>query len=113
MADRPLTITDWDGLVGIVGHRVDPWQGHFMSSVARLMLINSSLSSLAIYTMGIFLLAHGTHAGFDKHLARFFWEGISDKRKYLWVNWLEVCRPKDQWGLGIINSRFLNLALND
>jgi hypothetical protein len=25
MADRPLTIADWDGLVGIVGHRVDPW----------------------------------------------------------------------------------------
>jgi hypothetical protein len=63
MADRPLTIADWDGLVGIVGHRVDPWQGSFMSSVARLTLINSSLSSLSIYAMGIFLLAHGTHRG--------------------------------------------------
>jgi hypothetical protein len=30
--------------------------------------------------MGLFLLADGTHAGFDKHLARFFWEGIGDKK---------------------------------
>jgi hypothetical protein len=61
--------------------------------------------------MGLFLLADGTHAGFDRHLARFFWEGIGDKRKFHWVNWPEVCRPKDQGGLGIINTRLLNIAL--
>jgi hypothetical protein len=53
----------------------------------------------------------GTHACFDKYLARFFWEGVSDKRSYHWVNWLEVCRPKDQGGLGIINSHYFNAAL--
>jgi hypothetical protein len=49
--------------------------------------------------------------GFDKHLARFFWEGIGDKRKIYWVNWPEVCRPKYQEGLGVMKSRFLNIAL--
>jgi hypothetical protein len=61
--------------------------------------------------MGLFLLAEGTHAGFDKHLARFFWEGIGDKKKFHWVNWPAVCRLKDQGGLGVINSRFMNIAL--
>jgi hypothetical protein len=61
--------------------------------------------------MELFLLADGTHAGFDRHLARFFWEGIGDKRKFHWVNWPEVCQPKDQGGLGIINTRLLNIAL--
>jgi hypothetical protein len=111
MVDRALTMADWEGLVGSVGHRVDPWQGRFMSSAARLTLINSSLSSLTIFSMGLFLLADGTHAGFDRHLARFFWEGIGDKRKFHWVNWPEVCQPKDQGGLGIINTRLLNIAL--
>jgi hypothetical protein len=32
--------------------------------------------------MGLFLLAEGTHAGFDEHLARYFWEGLGDKQKY-------------------------------
>jgi hypothetical protein len=94
-----------------MGHRFDPWQGWFMSSAARLTLMKSSLSSLEIYTMCLFWLANGTHAGFDKHLERFIWESISDKKKYHWVNWPEVCRPKDQGGLGIINTRFLNFAL--
>jgi mannosylglycoprotein endo-beta-mannosidase len=111
IADRQLSISDWEGLVGKVGHRVDPWQGRFMSSAARLTLINSSLSSLTLYAMGLFLLADGIHASFDKILARFFWEGISDKRSYHWVNCPEVCRPKDQGGLGIINSRLFNAAL--
>jgi hypothetical protein len=53
--------------------------------------------------MGLFLLVDGTHAGFDKHICRFFWEGTRDKRKYHWVNWTEVCKPKDQGGLGIMN----------
>jgi hypothetical protein len=60
MADRPLSMIEWEGLVGKVGHRVDPWQGRFMSSAARLTLINSSLSSLTMYAMGLFLLADGT-----------------------------------------------------
>jgi hypothetical protein len=74
IADRQLSISDWKGLVSKVGHRVDPWQGRFMSSAARLTLINSSLSSLTLYAMGLFLLADGIHASFDKILARFFWE---------------------------------------
>jgi hypothetical protein len=64
-----------------------------------------------MYAMGLFLLADGIHASFDKILARFFWEGVSDKRSYHWVNWPEVCQPKDQGGLGTIKSRYFNAAL--
>jgi hypothetical protein len=61
--------------------------------------------------MSLFLLADGTHAGFDKHIARFFWEGVGDKRKYYWVNWAEVCKPKDQGGLGVMNTKLMNISL--
>jgi hypothetical protein len=27
MADRSFTMAEWEGLVGTVGHRVEPWQG--------------------------------------------------------------------------------------
>jgi hypothetical protein len=29
MADKKLTMADWEPPVEVVGHRVDPWQGRF------------------------------------------------------------------------------------
>ena len=107
---RP-TIEDWDPLCGKVRGRVCPWRGKFLSKAARLILTNSSLSSLPMFAMGLFLLAEGVHAKFDTPRAKFFWEGTSPNRKYHMVKWALVCRPKALGGLGITNSRLLNIAL--
>ena len=61
--------------------------------------------------MGLFLLAPGTHEGFDHHRARFFWEGQGNKRKYHMVNWQDICKPKDLGGLGVINTKLMKTAL--
>ena len=82
-----------------------------MSSGARLILTNTSLSSLPMFAMGLFLLADGVHSKFDTPRSRFFWEGAGPKRKYHMVKWQAVCRPKTQGGLGIINSKLMNIAL--
>jgi hypothetical protein len=72
MSDKKLTIADMEPLVAAVAKRAAPWQGRFMSSVARLTLVNACLSNMPLHTLGLFLLADGTHAGFDKHKNRFF-----------------------------------------
>jgi hypothetical protein len=95
MSDKNLTIADMEQIVATVGKRDDPWKGRYMSSAARLTLTDACLSSLTLHTMGLFLLADGTHAGFDKHRCRFFWEGTRDKHKFHWVNWPKVFLPKD------------------
>jgi mannosylglycoprotein endo-beta-mannosidase len=66
---------------------------------------------MPLHTLGLFLLADGTHAGFDKHRNRFFWEGQGNKKKYHMVKWEDICQPKCQGGLGAINSKFMNIAL--
>ena len=80
---------------------MDHWHGRFMSSVAGLTITKSFLSSLHIFTMGLFLLADIAHDGFDKHFSRFFLE---------W-SWPEACHPKYQGGMCVTNSRFLGIAL--
>jgi hypothetical protein len=32
-----------------------------------------------MFAMGLFLLQDGVHAKFDKHIAKFFWEGTGTK----------------------------------
>jgi mannosylglycoprotein endo-beta-mannosidase len=111
MLDKKLTIADMEPLVATVGKRAAPWQGRFMSSAARLILINTCLSNLPTHNMGLFLFADGVHAGFDKHRSKFFWEGQGAKKKYHLVKWAEVCKPKDQGGLGVLNTKEMNKTL--
>jgi hypothetical protein len=111
MSDHKLSIADNEPLVAVVGKRAAPWQGRFMSSAARLTLIDACLSNLPMHTMGLFLLADGTHAGFDKHRNRFFWEGQGTKKKYHLVKWQEICQPKGQGGLGVTDTKLMNIAL--
>jgi hypothetical protein len=55
--------------------------GKFMSSAARLILINACLSNLPIHAIGVCLLGAGVHQVFDKHGSRFFWEATGPKKK--------------------------------
>jgi hypothetical protein len=54
MSDHKLTMADVEPLVASVGKRAAPWQGRFMSSTARLTLIDACLSNLPLHTMGLF-----------------------------------------------------------
>ena len=78
---------------------------------ARLILTNTSLSSLPMLTMGMFLLADGAHTKLDTPRSKFFWEGTGSKKKYHLVKWVVLCRPKKYGGLGIKNSKLMNVAL--
>jgi hypothetical protein len=77
----------------------------------RLILSNSCLASLPRFAMGLFLLQDGIHANFHSHRARFYWEGTGPKRRYHLVSWSAVCRSKECGGLGLLNSKKMNIAL--
>jgi hypothetical protein len=56
--------------------RLQPWKGKRLTSGGRLILTNTSLSSIPIYTMSMFLLHEGVHAQMDTVRTRFFWKGV-------------------------------------
>jgi hypothetical protein len=64
-----------------------------------------------LFAMGLYLLHDTTHAAMDKHRSRFFWEGVGAKRKYHMVDWATVCKPRAFGGLGILNTKSMNIAL--
>lgn len=64
-----------------------------------------------MFAMSLYLLYDGTHATMDKVRCRFFWEGVGDTRKFHMVNWATVCKPKELGGLGILNTKLMNIAL--
>ena len=111
ISDRKLTIEQWNFLVNKLADKVEVWMGRLLSSGGRLILSNACLDALPTFAMGLFLLQDGVHAKFDSIRARFFWEGSGPSRKYHWLNWPAVCRLKDCGGLGLTNTKNMNIAL--
>jgi hypothetical protein len=62
--------------------RLGTWQCDYLSSGGKTILIDSSLSSIPMYTMGVYELYEGNYKMLDSIRARFFWQGTGKKRKY-------------------------------
>jgi hypothetical protein len=43
--------------------------------------------------------------------SKFFWQGAKEEHKYHMAKWEKVSRPKDQGGLGVINTEIMNKSL--
>ena len=64
-----------------------------------------------MYTMRFYRLSEDVHSRMDSIRARFFWRCASDNFKYHMVKWKAVCRPKDYGGLGVLDTRTMNICL--
>ena len=61
--------------------------------------------------MGFYLLPKTTHKNLDRIRGNFFWQGASDDFKYHMAKMDTICRPKNQGGLGMINTKHMNDSL--
>jgi hypothetical protein len=84
-----------------VEKRIETWKCNQLSYGGRSILINTSLSSIPMYTMGFYWLHEGTQKRLDSARGRFFWEGVGNKKKYHMVKWEALATPKDFGGLGL------------
>jgi hypothetical protein len=111
ISDRGLSAGDWQPLTTKVEKRAEPWMGKFMSSAARLTLINACLSSLPMHAMGVCLLGKGIHQQFNRHRSHFYWSSNGSHNKYHWVRWSAMCKPKILGDLGILDTNLMNTCL--
>jgi hypothetical protein len=93
-----------------VEKRLPAWQRRYLSSGGKSILIESSLSSLLVYTMGIYLLPEEVHHMIDFARAYFYWNSRLKKRCHM-VNWEELAKPRDHGGLGFTDIRLMNVCL--
>uniref|UniRef100_A0A452Y7P6 Reverse transcriptase domain-containing protein n=1 Tax=Aegilops tauschii subsp. strangulata TaxID=200361 RepID=A0A452Y7P6_AEGTS len=79
ISDSRLTVAELRPTVGKLQHRIEPWQGRWLSKAARTVLINSSLSSLLLFIMSFYSLPETLHHEIATVQGRFFWAGEGDK----------------------------------
>ena len=111
ISDSRLSAADLRPAISKLQSRCEPWQGRWLSKAARTILINSSLSSLLLFLMSFYSLHESLHKEIAKIQSRFYWAGEHDKQKYHMVSWPDICKPREQGGLGIMCSKRMNIAL--
>ncbi|GKV34395.1 hypothetical protein SLEP1_g42770 [Rubroshorea leprosula] len=101
----------WQPMVQSVEKKLPSWKGRHLSMEGRITLINSVLSPLLVFLMSAYLIPKGSLHSIEKIRKRFLWGGGAEERKINWVSWGDVCKSKDNGGLGVRELRKFNLAL--
>ncbi|KAL0302791.1 UNVERIFIED_CONTAM: hypothetical protein Scaly_3021200, partial [Sesamum calycinum] len=83
------------------------WNHQNLSYAGRLQLIKSVLSTLHMYWASAFILPKGILKILEKKMRRFLWHGSGNAK----VAWEQICKPKQEGGLGIRSLMIMNQAL--
>ena len=101
----------WEGVEEWFQKRLALWKKQSLSKGGRQALINSTLCSLPIYFMSLFVFPRRVAARVEIIQRDFLWGGGELDRKPHSVNWSIVCLEKQNGGLGFRNLSLFNKAL--
>ncbi|KAL0386421.1 UNVERIFIED_CONTAM: hypothetical protein Slati_4603300 [Sesamum latifolium] len=105
-----LTVSDCQPLIDRISSRLAGWHFLNLSLAGRTQLLKSVLSSLHMYWSSVFILPKAVIKVIEGKMRTFLWKG-SSRTGYAKVSWGQVCKPKEEGGLGIRSVLHLNQAL--
>ncbi|KAF6169120.1 hypothetical protein GIB67_038617 [Kingdonia uniflora] len=98
-------------LVEKIKRRATGWAGSLLSLQGRAVLVQSVLSSISIYSMGIYKWSASLIKEGERILCNFFWSGEPDSRKACVVAWDKVCKPFKEGGINLRRLKAINQSL--
>jgi hypothetical protein len=98
-------------MLDVLKKRLGSWGNKYVSLGGRIVLINAVLSSIPIFFLSYMKMPVKVWREVVKIQRNFLWGGLSLKRRINWVKWEDICRTKEEGGLGIRDLRVVNLSL--
>lgn len=97
-------------LVEKIRGRISSWTSRYLSYAGRLQLISSVLMSIVNFWASVFRLPSKCLMEIEQMGASFLWTGPDLKTAGAKVAWSEICKPKNEGGLGIRALKEVNLV---
>jgi len=101
----------WEPVLSKLKSRLSVWKWRFLSMAGRLCLIKSVLAAVPLYYISLFKVPEGVCKSITSIQRRFLWGWGKEKRPISWVSWKDICKPKEEGGLGVRDIRRFNHAL--
>jgi len=98
---KRMTQSDYLPLVEKIRARITSWTNRFLSFAGRLQLIKSVLSSITNFWLSVFRLPKACLQEIEKMFSAFLWSGPDLNTKKAKIAWSEVCKLKEEGGLGL------------
>lgn len=77
----------------------------------KLILLKASIDSIPIFWFGMYSIPSATLHEIEKIRRNFLWGSSADKKKIHRLKWGEICKPRQDGGLGLVPLRTRNTAL--
>ncbi|KAL9679299.1 hypothetical protein QQ045_017157 [Rhodiola kirilowii] len=111
LTSRILSRKDRESLVEKITARLDCWSNRFLSRSGRRVLVSSVLQAMVFFWARVCFLPKTVIQKVNAICARFLWRGGSDRKGGHLVKWEDVCRDKEEGGLGLKNIEVMNSAM--
>ncbi|KAL9840293.1 putative RNA-directed DNA polymerase [Arabidopsis thaliana] len=98
---KRMTQSDYLPLMEKIRARITSWTNRFLSFAGRLQLIKSVLSSITNFWLSVFRLPKACLQEIEKMFSAFLWSGPDLNTKKAKIAWSEVCKLKEEGGLGL------------
>ncbi|XP_020680831.2 uncharacterized protein LOC110098354 [Dendrobium catenatum] len=97
---RRLKAEDFDKTIRNAHQKTNIWGKKHLSLAGRALLIRTSLLSIPMYLMTYTSVPRGILHSIEKLGITFLWQKDSNSRGMHYVEWKELCQPRDHGGLG-------------
>ena len=87
------------------------WKGRNLSFAGRVCLIKSIINAIPLFFLSFFKVPVGVSKEITKLQRKFLWGWGTEGRKIAWTSWENICKAKEDGGLGIRCIDLFNKAL--
>lgn len=108
LTTKSMSSTDYQPLIETIQNRIGSWKNRVLSYAGRLELLGSVIWSISSFWLSAFRLPQACIREIDKICSAFVWSGSDVNPRKAKLSWEEVCRPKEEGGLGLRSLKDMN-----
>jgi len=108
---NPSRCSFWEPVLSKIRKKLSVWKGKNLSFAGRVCLIKFIINAVPLFFLSFFKAPIRVCKEITKLQKKFLWGWGTDGKKIAWTSWENICKVKEERGLGIKRIDFFNKAL--